>query len=365
MIFNIYKNKTVIITGHTGFKGSWLSLWLHILGAKIYGISLQPSTKPALYKLVSLSGIIKNKKKINICNQSLVNKFIKKIQPDFIFHLAAQSLVYKSYDEPSLTWNTNVIGTLNILNSLKSIKKKCSVLLITSDKCYKNLEVNRGYKEDDILGGVDPYSSSKAAAEILFGSFVKSNLIPKNIRISSARAGNVIGGGDWSLNRIVPDTIKSWSINKKVIIRSPDSTRPWQHVLEPLSGYLYLAAVLYKSKKLSGQSFNFGPSSKNIFTVKKLINQMSKIWAGKNLTNFYEIKNNNKKYESKLLKLNCNKAKKILNWKQTLDFKQTVKFTIKWYIFYLQNKKGYQDFSKNQINQYCEIAKKKNLKWTK
>ncbi len=365
MIFNIYKNKKVIITGNTGFKGSWLTIWLNLLGAKVYGISQPPPTKPSLYNLNNLSKIIKNRNIIDINNNKLVNKFVQKIQPDFIFHLAAQSLVFKSYDNPSLTWQTNVFGTLNILESLKLIKKKCSVIIVTSDKCYKNLEITRGYSEDDILGGIDPYSSSKAAAEILFNSYIKSKLIPHNIRICTARAGNVIGGGDWSQNRIVPDTIKSWMNKKSVTLRNPESTRPWQHVLEPISGYLQLAANLYNSKKLSGHSFNFGPSNKSIFTVEKLINEMSKLWKINKITNFYNIKKSNKKYESKLLKLNCSKSSKLLNWRQTLNFKQTVKFTVDWYIFYLKNNKDYNELTITQIYEYIQIAKKNKLRWTK
>ena len=364
-MFNIYKNKKVLITGNTGFKGSWLTLWLNILGANIYGISLSPLTKPSLYSLSKLSNIVQNKKIIDINNFEIVKSTISKIQPDFIFHLAAQSLVYKSYELPSLTWKTNVIGTLNILESLKFIKKKCSVVIITSDKCYENKEISRGYSENDVLGGVDPYSSSKAATEILFHSYYKSGLINKNIRICSARAGNVIGGGDWSLNRIIPDSIKSWSKKKTLDIRSPNSTRPWQHVLEPLSGYLQLGATLYNSSKLSGNSFNFGPSNKSIFTVKKLIDEMINFWNYNSLKKYYKITKNNTKYESKLLKLNCNKSKKILNWNQTLSFKETVKFTIGWYIYFLNDKTNIKDFTENQIISYIKIAKKNNLKWTK
>ena len=202
-MFRIYKNKKILITGSTGFKGSWLTLWLHMLGAKVYGMSQPPHTKPSLYNLISLKSIVINKNNIDITKTYSVTSYVKKLQPDFIFHLAAQSLVFESYDNPSSTWKTNVFGTLNILESIKYIKKKCAVIIVTSDKCYKNLEVNRGYTEKDILGGVDPYSSSKASAEILFNSYFKSGLISQNVRICSVRAGNVVGGGDWSVNRIV------------------------------------------------------------------------------------------------------------------------------------------------------------------
>ena len=234
-----FKNKKVIVTGHTGFKGSWLTLWLTKLGANVLGISKNIPTKPSHFESIKLKKKIRHKI-ININNYDEISKIFKTYQPSFVFHLAAQSLVSKSYDNPIETFNTNAVGTLNILESLKQVKKKCVVVIITSDKVYKNLEITKGYKEDNILGGKDPYSGSKAAAENIINSYIHSyfDKAKSKIFLSIARAGNVIGGGDWSQDRIVPDCIKSWSKNKQVIIRNPNSTRPWQHVLEAVGGYL-------------------------------------------------------------------------------------------------------------------------------
>ena len=252
-IFKNFKNKRVIITGHTGFKGSWLSLWLYMKGAKVMGISNEVLSQPSHFEKIKL------KKKIISVNEDIRNlekikKLFLEFQPHFVFHLAAQSLVNKSYKDPIITYQTNSLGTLNILESLRFLKKKCVAVIITSDKSYKNLEIKRGYKENDLLGGIDPYSSSKASAELIVQTYIKSFFkIKRNIVIGVARAGNVIGGGDWSQDRLIPDCIKSWSRNKSVSIRSPKSTRPWQHVLEPLSGYLSLASSLRNGRNFCGE----------------------------------------------------------------------------------------------------------------
>ena len=243
LLYKAFNKKKVLITGHTGFKGTWLTSWLKILGANIVGISVDIPTKPSHFEKTNLSKeIIDLRMDINSIN--LKNK-INKFKPDFIFHLAAQSLVTESHEDPLKTWKTNVLGTANLLNSLKSYKKSCVAVFITSDKCYDNKEWAWGYRETDKLGGSDPYSGSKASAEILINSFVKS-FFSKNhpVKIASVRAGNVIGGGDWSPHRIIPDVISAWSNKKPVKIRNPGATRPWQHVLEPLSGYLTLAAQM-------------------------------------------------------------------------------------------------------------------------
>ena len=285
-----FKGKKVLITGHTGFKGSWLTLWLKFYGAKILGISCNIPTSPSHFKLLNIKNI--RSKKLDIRNLKLLSKEIQKFEPDFIFHLAAQSLVKKSYQFPSLTWETNALGTLNLLESLRLFKKKCTVILITSDKVYKNIEIKKGYKEHDELGGIDFYSSSKASAELVINSYIKS-FFPKNskIKIGIARAGNVIGGGDWSPDRLIPDCIKSWSINKKAIIRSPNSTRPWQHVLEALGGYLLFAFKLNKNNKLHGEAFNFGPNQKLNYKVIELLKISKKSWKKVS----WKITNNKKK----------------------------------------------------------------------
>jgi len=265
---NFFYQKKVIITGHTGFKGSWLTLWLKIYGANIFGISKDIPTKPSNFDASRVYNGIKNYK-LDILDQKKLKKLFLKINPDYVFHLAAQSLVKKSYEDPSITWNTNLIGTLNILESLRQLNKSCVAVLVTSDKCYLNKETHKGYKESDTLGGEDPYSASKASTEMLIKSHVKSFFKEKNkkIYIASVRAGNVIGGGDWSKNRLIPDCIIKWSKHKSVKIRSPLSTRPWQHVLEAVYGYILLATKLSKNFKLHGESFNFGPSNNSNYNV--------------------------------------------------------------------------------------------------
>ena len=296
----IFKNKKVLITGHTGFKGSWLALWLSMSGAKVMGISNKIITNPSNFKAIKLKKEILSKN-IDIRNLKKIKTAIIKFQPDFVFHLAAQSLVKKSYEDPIYTYETNTIGTLNILESLRFLKKRCNAILITSDKSYKNLEIKRGYKENDLLGGIDPYSSSKASAELIIQTYINTFLKrQKNIRVGIARAGNVIGGGDWSLNRLIPDCVKSWSKNKSVLIRNPKSTRPWQHVLEALSGYIILSYKLSINKKIHGEAFNFGPSNNNEFNVIDVINKMKKDWKK---VSWKIIKKNNLQHESILLKL--------------------------------------------------------------
>ena len=238
MIMNkIFKNKKILITGHTGFKGTWLTFWLKNVGANICGVSKDIPTNPSFFKTLKLKNKIINHR-IDIRNLPALKKIVKNFKPDFVFHLAAQSLVKKSYYDPTNTFTTNTIGTCNLLESLRYLKNKCNAVIITSDKSYKNIEILRGYKESDQLGGYDPYSASKGCAEFIIQSYIKSFFKKKkNIRIGITRAGNVIGGGDWSDDRIVPDCFKSWSLNKKVLIRNPNTTRPWQHVLEVISGY--------------------------------------------------------------------------------------------------------------------------------
>jgi len=349
-MFYKFKNKKVIITGHTGFKGSWLTLWLKLLGAKIIGISLDVPTKPSHYDKLNLGKKIINIK-LDIRNLKKLEKIFKKYQPDYVFHLAAQSLVKKSYTDPIETFTTNTIGTMNVLESLKKINKKFAAVIITSDKSYKNLEIKRGYHEKDLLGGKDPYSASKGAAEIIIQSFVNSYFKKnKSKNIAVARAGNVIGGGDWSENRLIPDCIKSWSVNKKAMIRNPKSTRPWQHVLEAIRGYLTLAICLYKDHKLHGEPFNFGPKHSQNKNVITLVKEMKKHW---NSISWEEKKIKNDLYESKLLKLDSTKARKKLKWKPIMNFDETIKMTTIWYKNFFEKKQiNVFDLSKKQIEYY-------------
>lgn len=334
MKYSFFKNKKIIVTGHTGFKGSWLICWLSILNAQILGISLKP-------KKLSHFNLIKNKIKIknvflDIRNEKEIKKKILDFQPDLVFHLAAQAIVSKSYEAPKYTYETNVLGTFNVLNSLLGLKKKCSAVFITSDKCYQNREINRGYKEDDKMGGEDFYSSSKASAELLIHSFYKSFIYKKkmNLSIATARAGNVIGGGDWSKDRLIPDCIFSWSKGKRAIVRNPNSTRPWQHVLEALNGYLHLSYFLSQNK-FNGESFNFSNQKIKNFTVKDFIYNMSKKWIGAK----WKIKKNSSFKETKLLQLSNRKAEKKMKWKNKIKLDDTINLVFNWYYSFYKKKK--------------------------
>ncbi len=352
-----FNGKTILITGHTGFKGSWLTLWLETLGAKIVGVSKDIPTKPSLFSEAKLNkGIIDLR--FDLTNFSKLSFIFKKYKPDFIFHLAAQSLVRESYNYPIKTFQSNTIGTLNILECLRNLKKRCISIIITSDKSYKNLELSRGYKENDILGGKDPYSASKASAELVIQCYINSflNKNSNNKLVAIARAGNVIGGGDWSKNRLLPDCVKAWSKNKVAIIRNPKSTRPWQHALEALRGYLILASKLNKRPYLHGEAFNFGPKNSQNKTVLELINHTKKNW--KNIK-WKLSKRPKTKFESKLLKLNSTKAKKKLNWIPILKFTDTVEMVISWYKnYYFDKKVNVYELSKEQLNAYLEKVKK-------
>lgn len=347
-----FKGKTIIITGHTGFKGSWLSLWLNILGAKVIGVSKDIPSNPSLFKVLNLKKKITNLK-LDITQLEKLKKTFLKYKPDYVFHLAAQSLVNKSYKKPVETFQSNTIGTLNVLESIRILKNNCTSVIITSDKSYKNKEIKRGYREDDILGGIDPYSSSKASAELIIQTYLNSYFKSQdnNKLIAIARAGNVIGGGDWSEDRLIPDCIKAWSKNKTVVIRNPKSTRPWQHVFEALKGYLILAIKLKNNSNLHGQAFNFGPKNSQNKTVMELIYHSQKFW--KNIK-YKIIKTKKAKYESQLLKLNSNKAKKYLNWESKLRFSETINLAIEWYKFYYKKKKNLYKFSENQITNFMK-----------
>ena len=325
-----FKNKKVLITGHTGFKGSWLSLWMYSLGAKVMGVSKDIPTKPSHISLINLENLISSKR-IDIQEEIKIKNCIRKFNPDFIFHLAAQAIVKKSYLNSLDTWKTNLLGTINILESLRSMKKKVTVILVTSDKVYKNLEISRGYNENDILGGVDPYGASKSATEIAVNSYIKSFFSNKNnkIRISVARAGNVVGGGDWSPNRLIPDCFNSWLKNKTVKIRNPNSTRPWQHVLDVLNGYIKLSEELNKNKRLHSEAFNFGPTNKN-YKVIEILKKSKLFWPQVK----WNIIKQKKFFENTLLNLNSSKSRKTLNWKPKLNMSNTVKLTIEWYQYF-------------------------------
>ena len=338
-----FKNKKVLITGHTGLKGSWLSLLLSHLGANVYGVSNNFSVDKTNYKNFRMKTKINNHN-IDIRDFKKFKKIIDKIKPNYIFHFAAQSLVGEAYKKPLYNFETNFNGTLNLLEILRLSKFKCTSILITSDKSYKNFEIKRGYVENDILGGDDPYSASKASAEFLINSYFKSFLSDKkSIRIGICRAGNVIGGGDWSSNRLIPDIMRSIFDNKKLQLRNQNSTRPWQHVLDVLNGYLIFAIKLKTNKKLNGEVFNFGPPDKSNYRVLDIVNEIKKNWP------ILEWQSTNRKFhESNLLKLNSNKSFTKLNWKNKLRFKDVIKLVTDWYKC-LYEKKDIYNFSISQI----------------
>ena len=353
----VYLNKTVIITGHTGFKGSWLSAWLKLMGANVVGISLNPPTSPSHFHEANINNGIDDCR-IDIRDSEEIKQKIIDVSPDFLFHLAAQPIVGRSYEDPLETWNTNVMGTVNILEALRYVNNQCTAVIITSDKCYDNVEWEWGYRENDTLGGPDPYSASKGAAEIAIRSYFKSYFKdPDNgIRIASARAGNVIGGGDWAESRIVPDCVQAWSQNETVGLRNPASTRPWQHVLEPLGGYLVLASELSKNDDIHGEAFNFGPPAHQNHNVLSLVEEMSLHWNQVKWEKPKEAKD--AFYESGLLKLNCDKALHLLNWQAVLSFSETVKLTTEWYMNFYKNPEIISTVTNSQINEYQKILTK-------
>ncbi|TGK48578.1 CDP-glucose 4,6-dehydratase [Leptospira bouyouniensis] len=357
-----FKNKKVLVTGHTGFKGSWLITWLQLMGAEVSGISLDPLSSPSHFEVGNMKKSIRDLR-IDIRDSVSIEKAILEIKPDFVFHLAAQALVRKSYLNPLETWETNVMGTLNVLEALRKYDSPCSCVIITSDKCYDNVEWIWGYRENDVLGGPDPYSASKGAAELAIKSHIKS-FFPKHssqVRIVSARAGNVIGGGDWSEDRIIPDCVKAWSSNQSVDLRNPNATRPWQHVLEPLSGYLTLAVKLVENPDLHGEPFNFGPLANQNHSVLELVEKMSEYW---DLVKWRDIsKEKTGPYESGLLKLNCDKALALLKWTAVLGFEETVKLTSEWYKSYYSHPNDILQTTLDQIKHYQSFAKNKGLEW--
>ncbi|WP_319508433.1 CDP-glucose 4,6-dehydratase [uncultured Methanolobus sp.] len=359
---DIYNGKRVLVTGNTGFKGSWLSIWLLMLGSKVHGLSNGIPTVLSHFDSAFLERRMhSNEGDIRSLDNTIGT--IEEVRPDYVFHLAAQPLVRESYVDPVTTIETNVMGTMNVLESLRQVNHKCTAIMITSDKCYDNVEWLWGYRETDHLGGKDPYSASKGAAEMIIKTYADSffKRDESNVKVASVRAGNVIGGGDWAKDRIVPDCMRSWSSDKTVEIRSPNATRPWQHVLEPLSGYLLLGQMLSQDSKLNGEPFNFGPNANQNFTVQELVSSMQGYWPGKTV-NYVDNSDPSKK-ESGLLKLCCDKALHLLGWGPTLTFDETARFTVEWYRdFYSDNKDVYA-MSCKQIEEYVQKAYERKQVW--
>lgn len=345
--FKKFKNKKIVVTGHTGFKGSWLSLIFYLHGAKVYGISDRVYKGKSLFKILNLNTKI-NSTLIDITDYNQISSLINKIKPDFIFHLAAEAIVSRAFKDPINTFKTNIIGTANLLNIIRSFNHKCTCIFITSDKCYENKELLRSYKESDQLGGSDPYSASKAGAEIVISSMFRSFLkFKKNINLGTCRAGNVIGGGDWSESRLIPDVIRSIENKKPLVIRNPKSTRPWQHVLDPINGYITLAYNLHFQEMKNGDVFNFGPKPNSKFNVENVLKIINKIFKVN-----YKIATATKIYEARLLSLNSNKAKKFLNWKCKYNTKIAIQKTLNWYLVYIKNPIQIEQYTIKQINEF-------------
>ncbi len=327
----VFRGQRVFVTGHTGFKGAWLTQWLLSLGAEVCGYALAPPTRPALFDSLNLSPQICDIRADLRDGRELVSA-LKQWQPQFVFHLAAQPLVRTSYAAPFETFEINVLGTLQLLEALRLITQPCVAIIVTSDKCYENQERVEGYLEDDRLGGLDPYSASKAMCELAVNSYRHAYFLDQRVRLASARAGNVIGGGDWAADRIIPDCIRALQNEQSVVVRNPHASRPWQHVLEPLSGYLTLAMQLASANSASRlhelcTAFNFGPSDSASQTVQQLVDEVLRYWPG----TCQDHSDPHAPHEAKLLSLNISKARRLLNWTSRFDFATTVKETVQWY----------------------------------
>ncbi|NBV41480.1 CDP-glucose 4,6-dehydratase [bacterium] len=325
-----FRGKRVFVTGHTGFKGAWLLVWLHQLGAIVKGFALSPDTNPSLYTQINGDTLCESVI-ADIADSERLNREIAEFKPDVIFHLAAQPLVRRSYSEPKLTWQTNVMGTINVLESLRALKNPCVAVLITTDKVYENIERDIQYRETDPLGGHDPYSASKSAADIAIQSYIRSffgHTSSGCVHIASARAGNVVGGGDWAEDRLIPDLVRAFSAGVPLEIRFPGSVRPWQHVLEPLSGYLQLARSLSLDPERFSGAWNFGPNSDGHLTVAEIVGMSQSVWGG-GVVNVRKSTQN--PHEAGLLKLDISKAESSLGWVPKFDAKTSIEMTLNWY----------------------------------
>lgn len=359
---NIYENKKILVTGHTGFKGSWLTMWLLSLGAKVIGYSLGQPSQPNNFEICNLTDRIVHIQG-DVTDYNHLQSVFREHTPDIVFHLAAQPLVIRSFEQPQRTFETNMNGTLNILECIRTTHHVKAAVLITSDKCYRNVEWDWGYRETDELGGNDPYSASKGCAELIARSYIASFFKTTETapHIATARAGNVIGGGDWAEYRIIPDCVTAWAHNKKARVRNPKATRPWQHVLEPLSGYLWLGTHLYTSAALHGEPFNFGPDQNVNQSVEEMLHTFQRYWEE---ASWEYVADANRK-ESMLLKLSCDKALHFLHWHAVLSFEETVAMTADWYKKYYAHHAAMYEYSLEQILLYTKKAIQQNLPWIK
>ena len=365
MFANAYKGRRVLVTGHTGFKGSWLTTWMLKLGADEKGVSKDIPTQPAMFEELALAGRIKHIQ-ADIRDLDAMRDIVASVQPDFVFHLAAQAIVSTSYSNPVETMTTNVVGTMNILESLRPQDRPCVAVMITSDKCYDNVEWVWGYRETDGLGGKDIYSGSKGATELVIKSYFHSFFQKGHpVRLAIGRAGNVIGGGDWAKDRIVVDCMRAWSEGRSVEIRSPQATRPWQHVLEPLSGYLALGQATAQQPQLHGESFNFGPRAEQNRTVVELLEALSRNCGFENSDQAYQVTGNIPFHEAGLLKLNCDKALFHLKWEANLDYAETIHMVGDWYTAFYRKQADMYALTLNQIEAYERLGAERNRVWTR
>ena len=358
-----FLGRKVLVTGHTGFKGSWLTAWLLRLGAEVCGYSDGILTEPSLFTLAEMSREIRHEIG-DVRDETKLSALIHSFRPDYVFHLAAQAIVSLSYKDPLGTLSTNVMGTASVLQALRDVDWPCVATIITSDKCYENVEWPWGYREMDRLGGKDVYSASKGAAELAFHAFLHSFFREAGaVRLATTRAGNVIGGGDWAADRIVADCIRSWTSGRSVEIRSPRATRPWQHVLEPLSGYLALASHMGHEDDLHGESFNFGPRAEQNHTVVRLLQDLAAVWGFENPKESFEVVDNIPFHEAGLLKLSCDKALFRLKWEPNLSYDECVTMTGGWYRNVLKGGRNALEVTSEQISLYERRAQERGRIW--
>lgn len=362
MFGNIYQNKTVLVTGHAGFKGSWLAFWLKQLGAKVVGYSLLPDTENRLYDVLDLADVLDDSLIADIRNEEQLAAYFAKHNPDIVFHLAAQPIVRLSYSEPVETYETNVIGTLKVLEAARKTSSVKAFVNVTTDKCYENKEKKEGYREDEPMGGYDMYSSSKGCSEILTSSYRRSFLTEgKPFALGTGRAGNVIGGGDWAKDRLIPDCVKAFQQNETVFIRNPLATRPWQHVLEPLAGYLRLGQKLLEEGTKYATGYNFGPEMNKDVKVCEVAQKVSEVWGCGRV----EVGKADGLHEANLLQLNIEKADKELGVRPIYSAEEAIAKTTLWYKAFYENKTDMIEYTKKQIDEFINAARAKGLEWSK
>jgi CDP-glucose 4,6-dehydratase len=368
----VYCGKRVLLTGHTGFKGAWLTEWLVALGAEVTGFSLPPPTKPWLFEQLDLAGRIEAHHEGDVRDCERLSRLVAEVRPDFVFHLAAQPLVRLSYKEPLQTFAVNVQGTAHVLEAVRRSARSCVVIVVTTDKCYENREWLASYREEDPLGGYDPYSASKAAAELVVGAyrrsfFASSEAAQPKVRLASVRAGNVVGGGDWAVDRIVPDCIRSLARGEEISVRAPNATRPWQHVLEPLGGYLWLGARLADADcggsdggRGLESAFNFGPALASNRTVAELVEEILLSWPGR----WRVAAEARTVHEAGRLNLATDKAFHLLGWMPVWNFAQTIYQTVTWYREALERPGGERALTTRQLAEYVQAARNARAIWT-